>query len=141
MRDSRAARGSVPTASGNSTGSRRGAAWPAELGVAAHCRVAGEGDGLGAVGRAELEQDRRYVVLHRLDADAHSGCDRVVSQPAGSRSKISYSRSVRTGKDAHGGVPLAAITRAAMPRSKIAWPSFTATMARMMLSGSASLSR
>ena len=45
----------------------------AGLGAAAHPRVTGEGDGLGAVGRAELEQNRRYVVLHRLDVDAHPG--------------------------------------------------------------------
>ena len=45
----------------------------ADLEAAAHSRVTGEGDGLGAVGGAKLEQNRRYVVLHRLDADAHSG--------------------------------------------------------------------
>ena len=42
-----------------------------KLGAAPHTRVACYGDSLGAVGGAELEQDRRHVVLHRLDADAH----------------------------------------------------------------------
>ena len=35
--------------------------------------VTGEGDGLGAVGGAELKENCGDVVLHRLDADAHPG--------------------------------------------------------------------
>ena len=48
---------------------------------------------------------------------------------------------ILTAIESVGRVDRAAITRAAMPGSNIACPSFTATIARMMASGSASLSR
>ncbi len=73
---SRAARGSLHNRIRKFDGKpyRRAWHWPGQLlEAAAHTRVAGEGDSLGAVGGAKLEQNRRYVVLHRLDADAHSG--------------------------------------------------------------------
>ncbi len=74
-RDSWAARVSLPATSGDSDGKRepRHVVIDGLLGATTHSRVTGEGYGLGAVGGTELEQDRRHIVLHRLDADAHSG--------------------------------------------------------------------
>src|SRR5215207_2631188 len=125
-RDSRAARVSLPRAPGNIDGKRDpiGAQAGQTSLVAAH--PASRARATAWAPRSVAPSLRRIVdtlfctVLMLIPIRAAIASLRI---PRASRSRISCSRSVRTGNGRSDvGAAVAAITRDAMPRSKIAWP-------------------